>query len=328
MEKLTQEIARKKELLRSASQAKSNHSTIELSTRYIKQKDLLDFTLKQREDNQRELDRKRNLISLDIQPNTQANENVAKKSKYTSQNYEILPSQKSVSDVQNQLRALRHPISLFGETDSERADRLASLLNKDFQEEDEDRLYSLPNTFVAGQSGRSGAGQSDIQNYRGTHPSSSQHENRMGDEDDEKDDEEEDDDDDNVNQIHERSNHSSENNTSQIVVQKYSKLPNISKEKVIVKFFKGLLKLWEHKLNIRDEQIKFTARGKIETKTQKQCKDYIRPLFKLCKRKELDVDILNALFDIISCCEVGDFLKGTISCLFNVTFLFYFLCSK
>ena len=27
--------------------------------------------------------------------------------------------------------------------------------------------------------------------------------------------------------------------------------------------------------------------GKMETKTQKQCKDFIRPLFKLCKAKQV-----------------------------------------
>lgn len=29
------------------------------------------------------------------------------------------------------------------------------------------------------------------------------------------------------------------------------------------------------------------TQGKMETKTQKQCKDYIRPLFKLCKAKQV-----------------------------------------
>lgn len=38
----------------------------------------------------------------------------------------------------------------------------------------------------------------------------------------------------------------------------------------------------------------------METKTQKQCKDYIRPLFKLCKRQEVPEDILQKLVKVIS----------------------------
>jgi pre-mRNA-splicing factor 18 len=42
----------------------------------------------------------------------------------------------------------------------------------------------------------------------------------------------------------------------------------------------------------RPDHAKRTAQGKIDTKTQKQCKDYIRPLFKLCKRRDVPGDIL------------------------------------
>ena len=44
----------------------------------------------------------------------------------------------------------------------------------------------------------------------------------------------------------------------------------------------------------------------METKLQKQCKDYIRPLFKLCKRKEVNHDILIPLTDMVKCCEEGN----------------------
>jgi pre-mRNA-splicing factor 18 len=64
-------------------------------------------------------------------------------------------------------------------------------------------------------------------------------------------------------------------------------------------YFKGLLRGWEAELNARPDHVKRTAQGKIDTKTQKQCKDYIRPLFKLCKRRDVPYDILASLIVMI-----------------------------
>ena len=47
--------------------------------------------------------------------------------------------------------------------------------------------------------------------------------------------------------------------------------------------------------------------GKLQTKTQKQCKDYIRPLFKQCKNQEVPADILFKLHEMVISCEKGDF---------------------
>lgn len=55
--------------------------------------------------------------------------------------------------------------------------------------------------------------------------------------------------------------------------------------KLVRSFFRGLLKQWEMDLNARPDHVKRTVQGKLETKTQKQAKDYMRPLFKLCKQK-------------------------------------------
>lgn len=59
----------------------------------------------------------------------------------------------------------------------------------------------------------------------------------------------------------------------------------ISPHKLVRSFFRGLLKEWEMDLNARPDHAKRTVQGKLETKTQKQAKDYLRPLFKLCKLK-------------------------------------------
>ncbi|RLN14963.1 hypothetical protein BBJ28_00015794 [Nothophytophthora sp. Chile5] len=57
-------------------------------------------------------------------------------------------------------------------------------------------------------------------------------------------------------------------------------------DKVVYRFFKSMLQLWEKDLADRPDHVKRTAQGKIAVKTMKQCKDYIRPLFKLCKRRQ------------------------------------------
>ena len=75
-------------------------------------------------------------------------------------------------------------------------------------------------------------------------------------------------------------------------------IPRLSPEKIVYKYFRSLLKEWEWDLNKRDDSEKMSTKGKTETKLQKQCKDYIRPLFKLCKRKDVEVDILERLIKI------------------------------
>jgi len=80
--------------------------------------------------------------------------------------------------------------------------------------------------------------------------------------------------------------------------------------KRIYKYFKGLLKQWEDDLALRPEDVKRTAAGKTETKTLKQCKDYIRPLFKLCKNRTLEESLMTNIIKIIDFCEEGEFVKA------------------
>lgn len=75
-------------------------------------------------------------------------------------------------------------------------------------------------------------------------------------------------------------------------------------------FFKSLLKKWEEDLSHRPESVRKTIQGKNETKTFKQCKDYIRPLFKLCKSRKLEKSIMDHLLKIVDCCEKGEFVKA------------------
>lgn len=80
--------------------------------------------------------------------------------------------------------------------------------------------------------------------------------------------------------------------------------------KQIHHFFKSLLKQWEDELSKRPESTKRTITGKNETKTLKQCKDYIRPLFKLCKNRKLEPSIMSHLLKIVTFCQEGEFVKA------------------
>jgi len=82
------------------------------------------------------------------------------------------------------------------------------------------------------------------------------------------------------------------------------------KPKRIYRYFKSLLRQWEGELNSRPDAIKRTMSGKNDIKTLKQCKDYIRPLFTLCKRREIEESLHNHLFNIVLYCEQGEFVKA------------------
>eukprot|EP00644_Phytophthora_capsici_P001802 jgi/Phyca11/107650/e_gw1.14.775.1 len=79
---------------------------------------------------------------------------------------------------------------------------------------------------------------------------------------------------------------------------------------MVYRFFKGMLQRWEKDLASRPEHVKRTAQGKIAVKTMKQCKDYIRPLFKLCKHRQVPPDILPNLVDIVKFCRQGEFVMA------------------
>mmetsp|Transcript_8199 Transcript_8199/g.11830 ORF Transcript_8199/g.11830 Transcript_8199/m.11830 type:complete len:428 (+) Transcript_8199:162-1445(+) len=80
--------------------------------------------------------------------------------------------------------------------------------------------------------------------------------------------------------------------------------------KLIYRFFKDLLRQWEEDLAMRPEQVKRSVTGRNDTKTVKQCKDYIRPLFKQCKSRRLEPGIMAKLLQIIEFAKEGEFVKA------------------
>lgn len=80
--------------------------------------------------------------------------------------------------------------------------------------------------------------------------------------------------------------------------------------KYIYKFLKGLLKDWEQDLADRPEAVANSVAGKNESKTLKQCKDYVRPLFKLLKSRKLEDGLQLHLVKIVNFARQGEFVKA------------------
>jgi len=80
--------------------------------------------------------------------------------------------------------------------------------------------------------------------------------------------------------------------------------------KMIYKFLKGLLKQWEQELAERPESVARSVAGRNESKTLKQCKDYIRPLFKLLKSRKLEDGLQFHLLKIVNFAKEGEFVKA------------------
>eukprot|EP01083_Nonionella_stella_P095300 267483_1 len=81
-------------------------------------------------------------------------------------------------------------------------------------------------------------------------------------------------------------------------------------EDYVLFFFKRMLREWEHDLESRSITEKRTPQYKRDRSTQKQTRQYIRPLFKLLKRKECPGDILEATEQIVRFSEEREYVQA------------------
>jgi len=203
-----------------------------------------------------------------------------KRTKTTSHNASGDIESLSEEEVMQRLRALGLPIQMFGETATHRQERLREALEKQknamagLSEMEEYRLgsgHGIRNPFLE----RDKKGE---QNQEEALQEKAAADAKKAARKEEKEEEEDGDDDD--------------------------------PHKRIYRFFKGLLRQWEDDLALRPEAVKRTAAGRNETKTLKQCKDYIRPLFKLCKTRRLEESLMSHILKIVEYCEAGEFVKA------------------
>ena len=204
----------------------------------------------------------------------------------------------TVQEIKNRLREIKQPITLFGETSHERLNRLIEYMmgggnNDNF----EDIKVTGGDASEDEEAELEAADQADDKYQQ------SKQLNQQNTEDIDSDDD----------NIQNNTTSSSTNMKNGIIWDPtflFSKIPDITEEKLVYKFFRTLIKQWEMDLNQRDEYEKRSAKGRLETKTQKQCKDYIRPLFRMCKRKEVPYDIIDKLALMVRNCEEGNFLAA------------------
>jgi pre-mRNA-splicing factor 18 len=98
--------------------------------------------------------------------------------------------------------------------------------------------------------------------------------------------------------------------TSDVAIKEKPATDTNDPHKKVYRYLKGLLNSWEEDLALRPEPVKRTATGKNETKTLKQCKDYIRPLFKQLKTRKLEDVIMDHMIKIVDYCQEGEFVKA------------------
>ncbi|XP_015892111.1 uncharacterized protein LOC107426435 [Ziziphus jujuba] len=205
----------------------------------------------------------------------------------------VLPKQ----EVIRRLRFLKQPITLFGEDDESRLDRLKYVLKTGMFEVDSDMTEGQTNDFLR-----------DIAELRKRQKTGILSERKRQKTD--------------VDGVVEDGDGgggeeelSADGGSSGVDADKDLKrmkanFDELCDEDKILVFFKRLLNEWNQELDEMPEAEKRTAKGKSMVATFKQCARYLNPLFKFCRKKILPDDIRQALMVVVECCLKRDYLAA------------------
>ncbi|KAM6558664.1 hypothetical protein CsatA_027903 [Cannabis sativa] len=204
----------------------------------------------------------------------------------------VLPKQ----EVIRRLRILKQPITLFGEDDDSRLDRLKYVLKAGLFEVDSDMTEGQTNDFLR-----------DIAELRKRQKVGMMSERKRKKRD--------------VDGVVEDGEGGggeeelTDGESSGVDVEKDMKrmkanFEELCEEDKILVFFKKLLNEWKQELNEMQDAEKRTAKGKSMVATFKQCARYLHPLFKFCRKKVLPDDIRQALMLFVNCCMRRDYLAA------------------
>ena len=307
MDLLKAEINRKRKVADTLSESSGRSGFIGTS-RFMRQSDIIKSQEKELEESQRKLDEEKE-GKANIRRLEEEKQLLLKLSKVpTAAGSAIIDTDKlsilTDDQVKQRLRSLFQPIILFGEKIDDRLARLIAYQSDDRNNNEDD--YRNNSASGKGRQLLSQQKADDLEEEEfeeedraeereGREPRRSHSTSAADDSDDEDD----------------KKYESSVGPATGYIVNgkriQFSKIPNLSADKIVYKYFRSLLKEWEWDLNARDDTEKITSKGKMDTKTQKQCKDYIRPLFKLCKRKQVPADIIDKLLEMVQFCEDGNF---------------------
>uniref|UniRef100_A0A453B8I1 Pre-mRNA-splicing factor 18 n=1 Tax=Aegilops tauschii subsp. strangulata TaxID=200361 RepID=A0A453B8I1_AEGTS len=177
------------------------------------------------------------------------------------------------NEVMRRLRVLREPVTLFGEDDADRLDRLKLVLKSGAIDDIDDleMTEGQTNDFLR-----------DMIELRMRQKAGDGDARRSGDDAD-------------------------ADKDSKRMKTKFEEL--CDEDKILV-FFKRLLNEWNQELDDMTELEKRSAKGKSMFATFKQCARYLSPLFEFCRKKVLPDDIRKALLFIVDCCMKRDYLQA------------------
>ncbi|XP_052170130.1 uncharacterized protein LOC127786641 [Diospyros lotus] len=199
-------------------------------------------------------------------------------------------------EVIRRLRLLKQPVTLFGEDDGARLDRLKYVLKAgSFEVDDSDMTEGQTNDFlrdIVELKKRQKSGILSDRKRKTTEDAGEDKDGGGGDED-----------------------MSGDGGSSGVDYDKDLKrmkanFEELCDEDKILVFFKRLLNEWNQELDEMGEAEKRTAKGKSIVATFKQCARYLNPLFKFCRKKVLPDDIRQALMLVVDCCLKRDYLAA------------------
>ena len=83
-----------------------------------------------------------------------------------------------------------------------------------------------------------------------------------------------------------------------------------SAHRYVLYFLKRMLEEWEEALEQRPADVRRSLQGKVDSATQKQTRESLRPLFLLLKAQSVDADILQRTAAIAEHCREGAWSKA------------------
>ncbi|CAL9213526.1 unnamed protein product [Arabidopsis halleri] len=193
----------------------------------------------------------------------------------------ILPRQ----EVIRRLRFLKQPMTLFGEDDQARLDRLKYVLKEGLFEVDSDMTEGQTNDFLR-----------DIAELK-KRKSRDERGRDEGDRGETREDEL-------------SGGESSDVDADKDMKRLKANFEDLCDEDKILVFYKKLLIEWKQELDAMENTERRTAKGKQMVATFKQCARYLVPLFNLCRKKGLPADIRQALMVMVNYCIKRDYLAA------------------
>ncbi|KAG8370726.1 hypothetical protein BUALT_Bualt13G0013300 [Buddleja alternifolia] len=234
-------------------------------------------------------------------PNPNSQPEIAK-SKGESSSSKAVIEENSIDDLNlpkqeviRRLRFLKQPVTIFGEDDEARLERLKFVLKAGTFEVDDDMTEGQTNDFLRDIIELKKRQKSGIVSNRKRKSSEDAGEDKDGGggDDDLSGDED-----------------LSGADYDKDVKRMQANFEELCDEDKILVFFKKLLNEWNQELNEMGEIEKRTAKGKSMLATFKQCARYLHPLFKFCRKKVLPDDIRQALMLVVNCCMRRDYLAA------------------